>query len=67
MGFQPRHLPEGCTRGTHTEAVVPGGTELAPTAFRPTEKVGANLKFAVSVERAGGSPEPQGQIVFVGG
>jgi anti-sigma-K factor RskA len=47
--------------------VVPGGTEPAPTAFRPMEKVGGNLKFAVSVERAGGSPQPQGQIVFVGG
>ncbi|HEY0792890.1 MAG TPA: anti-sigma factor [Chthoniobacterales bacterium] len=47
--------------------LVPGRTELAQTAFQPTEKVGGNLKFAVSVERAGGSPEPHGQIVFVGG
>jgi anti-sigma-K factor RskA len=47
--------------------VVPGAADLTQATFQPTEKVGSNLKFAVSVERAGGSPEPQGQIVFVGG
>ena len=47
--------------------VVPGESDLSQAAFRPTEKVGSNLKFALSVEQAGGSAQPRGPIIFVGG
>jgi anti-sigma-K factor RskA len=35
-------------------------------AFWPTKSVGATPKFAVSIEPAGGSNVPRGQIIFVG-
>jgi anti-sigma-K factor RskA len=34
--------------------------------FRPQEPVSAAAKFAVSIEKAGGSTAPQGQIILVG-
>ncbi len=42
---------------------------LTQAAFRPADRVGTELKFAISVENAGGSTSPkgpQGPIVFVG-
>ena len=47
--------------------VVPVGPDgLARIAFAPTQPVGTGEKFAISVERAGGAPAPQGQIVVLG-
>jgi len=47
--------------------VVPVGSDgLARIAFAPAQPVGAGEKFAISVERAGGAPAPQGQIVLLG-
>ncbi len=47
--------------------VVPvgqSGTVRVP--FKPSERVDAAQKFAISVEKAGGAPAPAGQIVEIG-
>lgn len=47
--------------------IVPVGPDgLARIAFAPEQPVGAGEKFAISLERAGGAPAPQGQIVVLG-
>lgn len=47
--------------------IVPVGADgLARIAFVPEQPVGTGEKFAISVERAGGAPAPQGQIVVLG-
>jgi anti-sigma-K factor RskA len=47
--------------------LVPKGTEQERrVTFWPTKPVGASPKFAVSIEPAGGSSAPRGQIVLVG-
>ena len=47
--------------------LVPKSTEeLRRVAFSPTKPVSGSPKFAVSIEPAGGSTAPRGQIIFVG-
>jgi len=47
--------------------VVPVGNGNAATVeFQPVHRVATAAKFAVSIEKAGGSSVPQGQIILVG-
>jgi len=47
--------------------IVPvSATGVARIAFKPEQPISAVDKFAISVERTGGSPAPQGQIVLLG-
>lgn len=41
-------------------------TGVARIAFKPDQPISAVGKFAISVERTGGAPSPQGQIVLLG-
>jgi anti-sigma-K factor RskA len=42
------------------------GTGLTRTAFHPTGPIDVASKFAISIEKAGGAPQPEGKIVLVG-
>lgn len=47
--------------------VIPVGDDgLARVSFTPDQRVGKTGTFAISVERAGGSPQPGGPIVLLG-
>ena len=46
--------------------VPPEKLNVGDVEFRPVQPVTTAAKFALSVEKAGGSAEPQGQIILVG-
>jgi anti-sigma-K factor RskA len=46
--------------------VTVGGAGVADVEFRPVQPVSAAAGFAVSIEKAGGSTVPEGQIVLAG-
>lgn len=47
--------------------IVPVGQNgTARVAFKPADRIDAAQKFAISIERTGGSPAPAGQIIELG-